>query len=253
VRRTAKLKAGIVLVLGGAIAGCGLLIGDLPGLPDAGTDGGPVEAAGDVFVEADGKVAAGEASADGAADAESIEASAEAEASSDADAEVDSGPCGDFGEQCCASATCGGALVCKTGIYCGSGQAFCDGACLDVLADNANCGACGVSCRGVCAAGGCLLPLASGQNKPIGIAVDSKNVYWASLFDGNILMVPKGGAPDGGGPTILASGQNFPAAEAGSPVLVAYGLGATVEVAFDNASIYWTAFGDGNVVELTPK
>lgn len=51
-----------------------------------------------------------------------------------------------------------------TGEPCGAGEGFCDGACIDVSADAANCGACGVTCPDgiACVAGACDLSCETG-------------------------------------------------------------------------------------------
>jgi hypothetical protein len=61
--------------------------------------------------------------------------------------------------------------------------------------------------------------LASNQGDALGIAVDAKNVYWATHGDGFVLSAPIGG----GAPVMLASGQTG-----------AYG------VAVDDQYVYWT-------------
>jgi hypothetical protein len=83
---------------------------------------------------------------------------------------------------------------------------------------------------------GTPVPLASGQNRPYGIAVDSTNVYWLNSGDGTVMKVPIGG----GTPETLSSGQQNPAT-AGSAIAV------------DGTSVYWTGYSSGTVVKLTPK
>jgi hypothetical protein len=74
-----------------------------------------------------------------------------------------------------------------------------------------------------CVNGGtqCLITLASGQNSPNSIAVDSTKVYWTT-HDGNVMKVPLGG----GDSTTLVSGQEYPGS-----------------IAVDSTSVYWTTLG----------
>jgi hypothetical protein len=77
--------------------------------------------------------------------------------------------------------------------------------------------------------------LASGQNTPCGIAVDSSNVYWADSANGTVVRVPK--SSGGGGPTTLASGQVYPQ-----------------YVAVDSSNVYWTnaggVIGEGTIMKV---
>ena len=118
---------------------------------------------------------------------------------------------------------------------CPSGQTTCQGACVDLQTDNANCGECGNVCvvqapsSARCTVGRCLVTLATGQLNPEGIAVDSVAVYWtnagtpsnSAVPDGTVMKVAQGG----GTPLILASGP--------SPG----------EIAVDGTSVYWANFG----------
>lgn len=61
--------------------------------------------------------------------------------------------CGREGQPCCAITGCSGALTCQgeqgspsAMCVCGQGSLKCGNSCVDVRADEANCGACGVSC-----------------------------------------------------------------------------------------------------------
>jgi hypothetical protein len=66
---------------------------------------------------------------------------------------------------------------------CDPGFVVCDGACVQLDADPANCGACGRDCRGQpCQASMCgAIALATGQESPHALAVDEGGVYWGTF------------------------------------------------------------------------
>jgi uncharacterized protein YegL len=125
----------------------------------------------------------------------------------------------------------------------------------------ADCGDCGAN--GTCdTRGKCLMTLATGQNSPWRIAVDSTSVYFLSAGAGSVRKVPKGG----GSVTDLATGQspyglaldtsyvywtnnNFPTVGTGSivkvpvgggsPTPVAEGLGGPTAITQDGLYLYW--------------
>jgi sugar lactone lactonase YvrE len=91
--------------------------------------------------------------------------------------------------------------------------------------------ACG-SCNGTCAAGRCIETLSAGVGNVTGLAVDATSVYWCT-GGGSILKAPLTGVPDGGAPTVLATGINFPNA-----------------VAVDANAVYVADYSDGTVLSL---
>jgi hypothetical protein len=127
------------------------------------------------------------------------------------------------------------------------------------------------------------ISLASAQNYPSGLAIDSTNVYWAAsgttakgFADGAILKAPLSG---GGTAVTIASAQALPygiAVDAtnvywannanggqtgailtapiagGAAITLASGLSSPSRVAVDGTSVYWTS-GDGSVKKVTPK
>lgn len=94
--------------------------------------------------------------------------------------------------------------------------------------------------------GGAIALLATGQNSPRYVALDTINVYWttrgtsaANYRDGTVMSVPLAG----GNPIVLASGQN-----------------AVGAITVDAANVYWTTngtsangFNDGTVMALAKR
>jgi hypothetical protein len=141
---------------------------------------------------------------------------------------------------CNAGDPCTPTDACDTGaIVCGAAPGYV-ATCQDTGPNNSlNGTACGTADAGtVCQYGTCSGPnltIASGQNLPYSVAVDSANVYWAS-FGGTVTKAPLGG----GTQTTLASGQNGPSS-----------------IAVDSSNVYWTDFGtspmaytDGTVMQV---
>jgi hypothetical protein len=86
-------------------------------------------------------------------------------------------------------------------LYCPTGLSECNGACVDLTKDTANCGSCGATCDGTCTASRCIVSLGSGGSGQA-IAVSSANVYFAG--SAGLLSVPLAG----GKVTTVASGAN---------------------------------------------
>jgi hypothetical protein len=87
-----------------------------------------------------------------------------------------------------------------------------DTGCGATQTDPRNCGGCGIDCGGgACVEGVCSSPplgvLASGQQTPVGIALDDANVYWMNLgISGSAAQVMKCAKTGcGNAPTVLAS------------------------------------------------
>jgi hypothetical protein len=129
--------------------------------------------------------------------------------------------------QPCNSGCCSAA----TGGTCGTN--LCSGLCVDELTDNNNCGGCGITCSGTCSGGRCLVILATGQDCPMGLAVDSTSVYWVNYdTGGEVVKVPIVG---------------------GSPVTLATGPSNPVSVVVNATTAYWTiATLTGNYVMSVP-
>jgi hypothetical protein len=91
---------------------------------------------------------------------------------------------------------------------------MCNGVCVDIKTDKANCGGCGKVCSALspstaeCTPTGCLVTLAQGIDIS-GLAVDATHVYWTDVNGGKSGSVGK--VPVGGGiVTTLATDQAFP-------------------------------------------
>jgi hypothetical protein len=123
-----------------------------------------------------------------------------------------------------------------TGGGCATGKTSCSGACVDLMADGANCGTCGHGCcGGKCLAGTCqpatlfTNPMGS---QPWAIAVDASNVYWtnSSSTAGAVMMGPKTG-----GTAVKIAGANHASG-----------------IAVDNDYVYWTVAASPGAVRRAP-
>jgi len=163
---------------------------------------------------------------------------------------------------------------------CAVGMSSCSGVCVDEYTDNANCGGCGLVCTPSnvnslgCSGGRCLIPLATGQINPSGIAVDDAGIYWTNYSDGGTVVKL---SLDGGTPTILATEQHCPNDVAvrsgqlfwtnnvpsgsvmteptagGTPTPIATGQGSPDLLAVDDANVYWTNTEDAGSVVLSHR
>jgi hypothetical protein len=201
-------------------------------------------------------------------------------ASGCSDPNFDDSNCGACGTACTAGQVCqlGTCQACLT--VTGVDITACGGQCVDLDNDVNNCGTCGKACTtnscqaGVCAAA----PVeATGQDAPIGITVDTVNVYWTNagtsahgFTDGTVMKMPLAG----GTPVALATGLNLPVgivsdgtnvyfaelgtaannyadgviasvpiATGGTPTVLASALPAPQYVALDAGVVYFTTTG----------
>jgi hypothetical protein len=91
-------------------------------------------------------------------------------------------------------------------------------------------------------------PFASGQNTPMGLAVDATNVYWTNEGDGTVMKKPLAG----GNATMVASGQNEPraiAVDATSAYWVNAGSGGTNQ----DGAVMKAPLGGGTAIVLAPN
>jgi hypothetical protein len=81
---------------------------------------------------------------------------------------------------------------------CPSGSTYCGGACIDTTSSNTDCGGCGLACPSGCAAGRCVVTIASGLDGPFSIALGPSDVYFTQTgvtggANGGVLKVSKAG------------------------------------------------------------
>lgn len=108
--------------------------------------------------------------------------------------------------------------------------AACNHVCTDTTMDVNNCGACGNTCGGQCALSRCTVTLASGQNSPAYIAIDTSAVYWSTGSScpstvGAVMKVPL----SGGTATAVAPSQ------------------VVTALTIDNTSAYWVGTDCNNL------
>jgi hypothetical protein len=186
--------------------------------------------------------------------------------------------CGTCGNACVPgahqSASCAlGACVfaCNTGFLdCAGTGASCA---TDATSDPKSCGACGHDCLGgVCSGGACQpVALASAQNDPFGLAIDSTYVYWTNQAGAAALRVPiTGGAaevlnanlPSAAGIAVDSTNAYVAlGASNGSIVAIPLSGGSTTTLASSQSSplyvvvaggqVYWTnAVSGGSVMSV---
>jgi hypothetical protein len=138
-----------------------------------------------------------------------------------------------IGNQCVVDTDAGDAPACATGWADCNGNQL-DGCEANLQTDPSNCSACNVGCPSgeECSDGACAPPLtcgfgvscvgcesvASGQNRPHGLAIDTDHVYWATE-EGSVWRRAKAG----GQPTLLGTGPESP-----------------FHMAIDATHVYWT-------------
>jgi len=125
-----------------------------------------------------------------------------------------------------------------TAATCECAGTICNGSCVDLQTDNANCGACSKACAAPspstaqCALARCVVALAY-PAFPKGIAVNGTSVFWLEAMSGTVMKIPV----SGGAPTTLATAPN------GAQSSIA-------DLAIDATNVYWTAGNDGTVTKV---
>ena len=115
-----------------------------------------------------------------------------------------------------------------------------------------------------CVNGHCAITLATGQQDPYALAVDTNNLYWTNYSGGSVMALPLGG----GTPAPIATGQTHPkyiavdsaraywaddttvmsvALDGGIPKTLATGQITATGVAIDSTYVYWTNNYGGSV------
>lgn len=135
-----------------------------------------------------------------------------------------------------ATTSTGGAGGCGGGCVpppmCESPLVPCNGACLDVSVDPANCGACGHDCLGgACEAGACLPVVLSDAAPAVDLALDAASLFWVTP-EGNVWKV----SIDGGSPVELF---HHPSDNVS--------VNRDSAIAIHGGHVYWTSTVDANL------
>lgn len=120
---------------------------------------------------------------------------------------------------------------------CDVGLILCGGSCVNPATDAKNCGQCGHNCVfSTCTASACdPVTLASGQESPLDLAIDTSSVYWTNTNGGTVMSCSVGGCGNHAATLSPIQGNNPTA------------------LAIDSTSFYWLDFADGKLQQCPLK
>jgi hypothetical protein len=154
----------------------------------------------------------------------------------------------------CSSGSCA-VSACTTGFANCDGKAA-NGCEVNLSTDGNNCGACGTVCGagsscqgGTCkCSGACQQTVVEAAYQPVGLAVDSTNIYWTDVNTNGTYTYPSQYVTQ----TPQYSGVIMEAPiGGGTPLMLAWDMVAPEGITVDATSVYWTNVGSGQIMKTT--